>query len=158
MTSTAGPTDLLKDLDDAAQVPALRSQRRVASGGEHRPWASRQLHRLNEVSASSGATAVAAAISVLFLLAALALPHATQWLTAFEALAAAVTLVMVFALQHTQVRQQAAVQRKLDEILRVLPGADQRLLHVETAPQAELDVFDERHEQVRTEALETSGS
>jgi len=67
MTSTAGPTDLLKDLDDAAQVPALRSQRRVASGGEHRPWASRQLHRLNEVSASSGATAVAAAISVLFL-------------------------------------------------------------------------------------------
>jgi len=88
---SVGPTDLLKDLDDAAQVPALRSQRRVASGGEHRPWA----------------------ISVLFLLAALALPHATQWLTAFEALAAAVTLVMVFALQHTQVRQQAAVQRKL---------------------------------------------
>jgi low affinity Fe/Cu permease len=158
MTSTAGPTDLLKDLDDAAQVPALRSQRRVASGGEHRPWASRQLHRLNEVSASSGATAVAAAISVLFLLAALALPHATQWLTAFEALAAAVTLVMVFALQHTQVRQQAAVQRKLDEILRVLPGADQRLLHLETAPQAELDAFDERHEQVRTEALEEAGS
>jgi len=29
-------------------------------------------------------------------------------------------------------RQQAAVQRKLDEILRVLPGADQRLLHLET--------------------------
>jgi len=42
-------------------------------------------------------------------------------LTSFEALAAAVTLVMVFALQHTQMRQQAAVQRKLDEILRVLP-------------------------------------
>jgi len=95
-------------------VPApWPSQHRVASGGEHRPWESRQLHRLNEVSASSGANAVAAAISVLFLLAALALPHATQWLTAFEALAAAVTLVMVFALQHTQVRQQAAVQRKL---------------------------------------------
>jgi len=157
MTPTVGPTDLLKKLDDAALVPALRSQRRVASGGERRPWASRQLHRLNDVSASSGATAVDAAISVLFRLAALALPHATQWLSAFEALAAAITLVMIFALQHTQMRQQAAVQRKLDEILRVLPGADQRLLHLETAPQAELDAFDERHEQVRTGALEDSG-
>jgi len=57
-----------------------------------------------------------------------------------------------------QVRQQVAVQRKLDEILRVLPGADQRLLHLETAPQAELDAFDERYEQVRTEALEEAGS
>jgi len=28
MTSAAGPTDLLKKLDDAAQVPALRSQHR----------------------------------------------------------------------------------------------------------------------------------
>jgi len=52
-----------------------------------------------------------------------------------------------------QMRQQAAVQRKLDEILRVLPGADQRLLHLETAPQAELNALDERHGTVRDEAL-----
>jgi len=91
--------------------------------------------------------------STAFLLAALLLNGATLWLTSFEALAAAVTLVMVFALQHTQMRQQAAVQRKLDEILRVLPGADQRLLHLETAPRAELDALDERHGTVRDEAL-----
>jgi len=35
----------------------------------------------------------------------------------------------------------------------VLPGADQRLLHLETAPQAELDALDERHGIVRDEAL-----
>ena len=92
-------------------------------------------------------------VSTVFLLAALLLNGAILWLTSFEALAAAVTLVMVFALQHTQMRQQAAVQRKLDEILRVLPGADQRLLHLETAPQAELDALDERHGTVRDEAL-----
>ena len=67
--------------------------------------------------------------------------------------AASQFLVMVFVLQHTKMRQQAAVQRKLDEILRVLPGADQRLLHLETAPQAELDALDERHGTVRDEAL-----
>ncbi|HUR51239.1 MAG TPA: low affinity iron permease family protein, partial [Mycobacteriales bacterium] len=63
------------------------------------------------------------------------------------------TLVMVFALQHTQTRHQAAVQRKLDELLRVQPGADQRLLHVELAHQAELDQLAEHHEAVRDRAL-----
>jgi len=37
------------------------------------------------------------------------------------------------------------VQRKLDEILRVLPGADTRLVHVEAAAQAELNALEERH-------------
>ncbi len=111
---------LLQRLDDDDLVRELRAQRQ-AGVGDQRPWASRQLHRLNELSASSGATAAAAGVSTAFLLAALLLNGATLWLTSFEALAAAVTLVMVFALQHTQMRQQAAVQRKLDEILRVLP-------------------------------------
>ncbi|GAC1611941.1 MAG: hypothetical protein NVS3B26_29870 [Mycobacteriales bacterium] len=121
--------------------------------GDRRPWASRKLHRLNELSASSGATAAAAAVSAAFLLLATLAGHATRWLTAFQALAAAITLVMVFALQHTQATQQAAIQRKLDELLRVQPGADLRLLHVESAHPEELDALAERHEGVRDEAL-----
>ena len=38
------------------------------------------------------------------------------------------TGVMVFVIQHTQARHQAATQRELDEILRVLPDADHALL------------------------------
>jgi low affinity Fe/Cu permease len=34
----------------------------------------------------------------------------------------AVTLVMVFAIQHPQGREQAATQRKLDELIRALSG------------------------------------
>ncbi len=37
------------------------------------------------------------------------------------------------------------MQRKLDEILRVLPGADTRLVHVEAAAQAELNALEQRH-------------
>ena len=48
----------------------------------------------------------------------------------FQALVAGVTVVMVFVIQHTQARHQAATQRKLDEILRVLPEADNSLLAV----------------------------
>ena len=38
-----------------------------------------------------------------------------------------------FCIQHTQAREQAATQRKLDEILQALPGADNSLLMLEHA-------------------------
>ncbi len=38
------------------------------------------------------------------------------WERAFQTLVAAVTVVMVFVIQHTRARHQAATQRKLDEI------------------------------------------
>lgn len=115
---------------------------------------SRFLHGLGEFSQRTAASATAALVSAAFLLAALLAPRATPWLTAFEALAAAVTLVMVFALQHTQARQQAAVQRKLDEILRALPEADKRLVQLESASEDELAVLAEEHHHVREDALQ----
>jgi low affinity Fe/Cu permease len=118
----------------------------------HHPTGSRVVHKLGERSQSTAATSTAALVSAGFLLVALLAPRATPWLTAFEALAAAVTLVMVFALQHTQARQQAALQRKLDEILRALPGADNRLMHLESASEQELAALDEQHSRVRRKA------
>jgi len=56
----------LQCLDDDDLVRELRAQRR-AGVGDQRPWASRQLHRLHELSASSGATAAAAGVSTAFL-------------------------------------------------------------------------------------------
>ena len=41
------------------------------------------------------------------------------------------TTIMVFTIQHTQSREQAATQLKLDELIRALPGADDHLVHVE---------------------------
>ena len=128
-----------------ARLPTMRDESRP-------PRVSRVLHRLGELSSTTAATMLAAVVSLLFLIAALSAPRATPWLTAFEAFAAAVTLVMVFALQHSQFRRQAALQRKLDEILRVLPGADPRLVHLESGSNYEFDAVEERHVQVRDEA------
>jgi len=44
------------------------------------------------------------------------------WETVFETVTAALTLVMVFVIQHTQARHQRATQRKLDEILLLYPA------------------------------------
>ena len=103
---------------------------------------SRLLHRLGQFAESTMASTAAAVVSAAFLMLAVWAPRATPWLTAFQSLAAAVTLVMVFALQ-----------RKLDEILRVLPGADPRLVRVEEATDDELTQLGQDHLQLRHSAL-----
>jgi low affinity Fe/Cu permease len=56
------------------------------------------------------------------------------WVAGFEVSASTVTIVMLFAIHHTQGREQAAVERTLDEILHALPGDDESLMMLEEAP------------------------
>jgi low affinity Fe/Cu permease len=72
----------------------------------------------------------------------------------FQSLVAAVTLAMVFVIQHTQSREQAATQRKLDEILRALPDADNSLLMLEHASSDELRAVGDSHHELRQAALD----
>ncbi len=77
----------------------------------------------------------------------------------FQTLVAALTLAMVFVIQHTQAREQAATQRKLDEILQALPGADNSLLMLEHASHDELRATGDSHREIRQAALvEQSGA
>lgn len=103
------------------------------------PAGSRAVHRIQIWSAASSATGVAALVSTLAILAAIVTDQREQILIWFEALSAAVTLVMVFVLQHTQNRQQVALQLKLDELLRALPAADDQFIRLERAPQPQID-------------------
>jgi len=72
----------------------------------------------------------------------------------FQTLVAALTLAMVFVIQHTQARQQAATQRKLDEILQALPGADNSLLMLEHGSHDELRATRDSHLEIRQAALD----
>ena len=63
------------------------------------------------------------------------------WETVLYVSSSSVTLVMVFAIQHTQSRQQLATQRKLDELLRTQPAADDHLIGAEDAPDEELQAL-----------------
>ena len=56
----------------------------------------------------------------------------------FSTVAAAVTLVMVFVLHHTQRREQVATQLKLDELIRALPQADDHYVRVQAAADDEV--------------------
>lgn len=63
------------------------------------------------------------------------------WQTVLYSVTASVTFVMVFVIQHTQGRQIAATQRKLDELIRTTAPADNSLIAVEEAPDAELQAL-----------------
>ena len=78
----------------------------------------------------------------------------TRWETVFQTLVAAVTLAMVFVIQHTQARHQRATKRKLDEILLAMPGADNSLLTLEHASDEQLRHAGHQHREVRQAALD----
>lgn len=77
------------------------------------------------------------------------------WVAGFEISASMVTIVMLFAIQHTQGREQVAVQRKLDEILRALPGADESLMLLEEAPPSAMHDLEEEQRGVGSMSPDT---
>jgi low affinity Fe/Cu permease len=77
-----------------------------------------------------------------------------RWETIFQTLVAAITLTMVFVIQHTQARHQRATQRKLDEILLAMPGTDDSLLTLEHASDEQLRAAGHQHREVRQAALD----
>jgi low affinity Fe/Cu permease len=98
-----------------------------------------------------GAVAVWIAVSV-------AAGFPERWEVIFQTLVAALTLVMVFVIQHTQARHQRATQRKLDEILLAMPGADNSLLTLEHASDEQLRDAGHQHRRVRQTALDDGSS
>ncbi len=107
---------------------------------------------MQALSSRASAAAWAAAVSVGALSWALVSSNQDRILAWFEALASAVTLIIVFVLQHTQTREQITLQRKLDEVLAALPGADDRLIQLESARGDDIAAAADRHGALRDQA------
>ncbi len=150
-------------LDDATADRRHRVRNHAGQGprrgkrGEFRAerhWASRALHRLEELSSHAGGGILVVVAVFAWLIIGLAASFPTWWQVALFAASSSLTLVMVFAIQHTQARQQSAIQRKLDEIVRNLPDADHGLIAAEEAPDEELAALAD----LNVEDRERSGS
>lgn len=104
----------------------------------------------------SGAGLIAAGAVVLWVIIGAIAGFPNWWDNSIYIASSAITLVMVFVIQHTQARQQAATQRKLDELLRALPDADSRLIAVEESPDGELEALADQNLADREEAVRIS--
>jgi len=65
-----------------------------------------------------------------------------------------VTFLMVFLIQNTQNRDSEAIQLKLDELLRAIPGAHTALLDIEELSEEELDRLKGIYASLAKKALE----
>ncbi|MCA9809630.1 MAG: low affinity iron permease family protein [Candidatus Dadabacteria bacterium] len=65
-----------------------------------------------------------------------------------------VTFLMVFLIQNTQNRDTAAMQVKLDELIRAIEGAHNALLDLEELDEKELEAIREQYETLARKARE----
>jgi low affinity Fe/Cu permease len=140
-------------LQEDGSVP---QRRRISHRTAQLPVWSRILYNIEHYTALPAVALVvsAAVISLVVTVAILDFPR--NWVAAFEVSVSALTLIMVFAIQHTQGREQAATQRKLDELIRAFPGADESLMMLEEASREfMLDVEDEQRD-TRSNSPDTS--
>jgi len=129
-------------------------RRRIKHRTRQLTAASRVLYRIEHYS-SLAAVALAVPLVVICLaIAAASFGLPNHWVAGFEVGASAITLIMVFTIQHTQTREQAATQRKLDELLRALPGAAESLMMLEEAPEQFIREIEEDQRAVRSELVE----
>ena len=124
-------------------------------GGRDKRWSSRVLHGIGKVSEHAAAGLIAAGALVTWVAVGIATAFPAWWDNILFVTSSSVTVVMVFALQHTQARQQAVTQRKLDELLRAQPTADDRLIALEGASDDELGALTDLSQANRERALGT---
>ncbi|MGO8721878.1 MAG: low affinity iron permease family protein [Acidimicrobiales bacterium] len=130
------------------------SRDRIASRTEHLPRASRLLYRIDHYSSLPMAAVVVGCLLVCAVAVGAAFGFPPGWISALEVASSMITLVMVVVIQHTQGREQTATQRKLDEVLRALPGAENGLMMLEQAPD---DILQDIESQQRTSQRKALG-
>jgi low affinity Fe/Cu permease len=69
-----------------------------------------------------------------------------------------VTFLMVFLIQNTQNRDSKAIHLKLDELIRSLSGARNRLMDLETLSDEDLQKFQDEFERLRKRSEATAAT
>lgn len=132
--------------DDEAPI------RRITHRTAQLPRASRILYRAEHYSSLPRVAIATLVVIVCAVGVEAALGFPSRWVDGFEVIASAITLAMVFVIQHTQGREQAATQRKLDELIRALPGAAESLMMLEEAPKEVMLDVEQSQRDIRSDA------
>ena len=138
------------DAPDPVSSSAANADQRPDSGralrGPHHTRSSHLLHQLGNWSSTAAAGVTVSCLLGVWAIIGVVTGFPSWWQVALYSTTSAVTVVMVFAIQHTQRRQQLVIQRKLDELVRAQPDADDRMIAAEGATDAQLDELMEANE------------
>jgi len=124
----------------------------------NRPPASLLLSRADRHASRPSAALLVVATAAAWLVVSIVAGFPARWEAIFQTVVSALTLAMVFVIQHTQARHQRATQRKLDEIILAMPGADNALVTLEHASDDELHSAGHQHRSMRQAAIDDEAS
>ena len=102
------------------------------------------LRRLGALVANTVSTTLIAVVFLGGMIAAFLARDDMRWMGRVQTISSVLSLVLLFALHHTQHRDQIAMQRKLDELLNAHEDASDDVIRLEAASDSALDRIDER--------------
>jgi low affinity Fe/Cu permease len=118
-----------------------------------RPWRFANLARhISTLMGRPAAFAVAAAAVVLWAASGPLFDFSDTWQLVVNTSTTIVTFLMVFVIQNTQNRDTAAIQIKLDELIRATEGAHNAILDLEQLDDEELTRYLRRYEELAAAA------
>jgi low affinity Fe/Cu permease len=99
---------------------------------------SRIFQRLDEIISHVATAATVSVVLVVFIVTLAFKGFPSRWQMGFSTVSNAIVIMLLFAVKHTQDRQQTALQLKLDELIRSTPAADDHFVQIERADEKEL--------------------
>ena len=116
----------------------------------HLSKVSRLLHAIDDWTSKAWIAGTLSIAGVLALVAAFVTGLSSPAVTVVTAVMQVVTLILIFAVQHTQARDQRATHRKLDELIATIPATDRRFIRLEQATDDEINNSVHGHRERRT--------
>jgi low affinity Fe/Cu permease len=114
-------------------------------------WFARFANRTSTAAGSYIAVVVAVAVVLIWAVTGPVFKFSTTWQLVINTGTTIVTFLMVFLIQNSQNRESRALQLKLDELIRAVGDASNRLIDVEEGTEDDLDRLREEYKGMRNE-------
>jgi low affinity Fe/Cu permease len=154
MTAETKPPDSPFPSEVDATTENVRPSKVISRKTSQLPTLSKLIYHIDHYTSMSIVVVVFTAGLIATLIVGAVLGFPNSWVVTFEVIASSITLLMVFTIQHTQGREQEATQRKLDELLRAIPGAAESLMMLEEAPKEFMIEVGESQREVRADLVD----
>jgi low affinity Fe/Cu permease len=115
-------------------------------------WFSNFASYLSTMTGRPGTFAVAVSLVIVWAITGPFFHYSDTWQLVINTSTTIVTFLMVFLIQNTQNRDTAAMQIKLDELIRAIEGAHNALLDLEELEEKDLTRFRKQYENLAKEA------